>query len=490
MNWYNRLKLSQVSDGVSEQEQSIQTVQNTHPSPPIVQNQPVQPSQPVGPQPTGAQSTIQFNKNKRPFFQIYGNTFPIKDKLGKKGLGFRFYQGTWGYPADKLRDEPGKRQVLEGLGIDTSVLDNEAALTYQDKEPEQQGPISGVDEQLLKMKSGVEKAIAEAEGSSSEKVRQILAHVHNTIEQLASQVDDAAGSEFVKSFLQFAAKFHSYSFGNQMLIWIQKPDSTKVAGEKQWLSNFGRQVDRARAKPIHIIAPRSFVTDEGKEAKKRIFAQYANDQQSAWRIWNSVKKEKNYERVYFTGAQVFDVSDTDVVEGWSGKEGEKPYEPSDWRKDSNEPVEELTALVNAGVSWAESSGIDIDTEAMDAATGGYSAGMKIRINDTFDGINKLSTLVHEMAHEVLHHTEDGMKQRKEWSRKELEIDAETSAYIVLSHYGFETKDTPNYLALWRATGKDVKDRRDNISKAVKTIIHGMDKMMSRQEVGLEEENIQ
>jgi hypothetical protein len=59
----------------------------------------------------------------------------------------------------------------------------------------------------------------------------------------------------------------------------------------------------------------------------------------------------------------------------------------------------------------------------------------------------------------------------------LEVDAESVAFIVLGHYGFETKDSPNYIALWRGTGKDVRDRQANISKATKEIIEGIEGSM-------------
>lgn len=55
------------------------------------------------------------------------------------------------------------------------------------------------------------------------------------------------------------------------------------------------------------------------------------------------------------------------------------------------------------------------------------------------------------------------------------MDAESTAFIVLSHYGFETQDTPRYIALWQGTGLDVRKRREAISKAVKAIIEGINK---------------
>jgi len=81
-----------------------------------------------------------------------------------------------------------------------------------------------------------------------------------------------------------------------------------------------------------------------------------------------------------------------------------------------------------------------------------------------------STYVHEVAHELLHWKDPEGKQS---SRRDKEIDAESTAYIVLKHFGFETKDTSNYLALWQAKGDDVRARRKNIHRAATEIINGI-----------------
>jgi predicted AlkP superfamily phosphohydrolase/phosphomutase len=163
---------------------------------------------------------------------------------------------------------------------------------------------------------------------------------------------------------------------------------------------------------------------------------------------------------------------------------------SDWSKDNNETQEEITAMVNALSDFIKEKNLDLDNEKMDAEMGGYSAGGKIRINDTFKGINLFSTLVHETAHELLHWMQNekgSYSSDKTVGRKEREIDAETTAYVVLSHFGFETKDAPNYLALWRATGEDVRSRKTHIQKAASEIITAIKKhMVNRTELPAEE----
>jgi hypothetical protein len=415
------------------------------------------------------------------FFKIYGNTWSIKDRLKeiknptpkskhKNDNLFSYFKGTWSAPVYLLANNMEARQALEDMGVSTSLLDDPSLLQPVIPNPtDQPGPIealetqSSTDKQLAKMKAGIDKAIKDSSG----KPKEIFAYIDRVIDQLANQVDEAAASEFVQSFLAFSAKFYNYSFSNQMLIWIQKPMATKVAGASDWFGKFGRAVTNWD-NYIWINAPIIRTTLQGEEEKKKM----PKD------VWEQDKK--NYQYTNFKQVKVYDVEDTQVVEGWVGPNGEKPFKPAEWRQDPNDAMEEITALVNASLDWGRAKGIDVDSEEMASSLGGYSAGGKVRINSTYDGINKFSTLIHELAHEILHQNKEYKeKSGSEEGSKHREIDAETVAYVVLKHYGFETKDTPRYLALWKATGEDVKQRRNNIVLAVKEIVRGIDSAIGK-----------
>lgn len=428
----------------------------------------------------GVQSVIRKNQYGRHFFTLYGNTFDIKDKI--KDMGFKFFQGTWSKPADLITDSD--KNTLKGLGVDISVLDIPVETTEQSKDrnvaQESQGsavqpekPKTPVEQELEKMKYGVELAMKKEEGG--EKVRGLLQFIDRMIEKVASMTDDASQSEFVKSFLSFSAKFHNYSFHNQILIWVQKPDATYVNGFRKWME-MGREVTNWD-NGIVVIAPMIKKVKLSPEEASSLPPEEAE---------NSYKTHTR-----FSGVKVYDISDTRPIPGWEEMKGKKPFEPTQWRKDSNEAREEITSLVNAVIGWAKSQNIDYGYEKMAEEMGGFSAGGKIRINDTYQGINLFSTAVHEIAHELLHwESTEETKRSKEsrlTTRQQKEIDAETTAYIVLQHYGFETVDTPNYLALWKAKGEDIKERREHINKAVKTIIKAIDSEMART---IAEENVE
>jgi hypothetical protein len=193
--------------------------------------------------------------------------------------------------------------------------------------------------------------------------------------------------------------------------------------------------------------------------------------------------------MYFLAVAVYDISSTSPIAGWKDKQGQGPYEPGSWRKDDNTEEEQITLLVKSASQFANGMGITVDLEKeLRPELGGYSKGGEVVVNKLYKGINQFSTLAHEIAHEILHREDDDQKMLTQDTKQGKEIDAETAAYIVLQHYGYETKDTPNYIALWRGTGENVKQRRNNISKAVKIIIKGIDETMGKVLPPMEEED--
>jgi len=415
-------------------------------------------------EPSGIQSYLKKVDTKygeKVFLVLYGNTRPIAKQLGKSGLGFKYFKpnATWNMPVDKVT--PELREQLINLGVDVSCLDQPIPEKDQEiSEEPSETPLASTEEKLAEMKTEVQDALKES--GRNEKVRGLLTFIDRMIEKVGKMTDEAAQSEFVQSFIAFSAQFYNYSFRNQILIWIQNPRAKYVSGASDWLkkgrivTNFGKE------NAISILAPMT---------KKYDF----NEDERAGLSEEEVAAGKK--RTFFSPVQIYDIADTEPIPGWKDRKGNDPFEPKEWRQDSNEAIGEMTFLINAAWDWAkESQKIDIDVEEMSGSLGGFSAGGKVRINNTYDGINKFSTLVHEMAHELLHWDQITKKRPTDMQegKKDKEIDAETTAYIVLKHYGFDTEDSPNYLALWKADAESIKMRRDNIHKAVKEIINGID----------------
>jgi len=379
--------------------------------------------------------------------------FSKKEDL--KRMGFRYFGANGTYSLFSNKITPEIRSELQRLGVDLGGYDavhepTPAPVSEPPREP------SKSDATLEKMHSDLEKV-----KTSDKKAQTLIDSIEKMIEQVANSTDEAAKQSFIRNFLDFSSRFYNYSFHNQMLIWVQSRGQAQyVAGARQWEQKFGRTVKDWGA-GISILAP--------AKSKREV----ENP--------DTGEREKR-ESMYFIARSVYDVSATAPIPGHP-----KSFEPisrKDWSKDSNEDLEEIKGLVDALDSWAKENGILVSTEDMDGEKGGYSAGGRIAINNTFKGINMFSTYVHEVAHELLHWKDP---EGKKSSRKDKEIDAESTAYIVLKHFGLETQDTSNYLALWKATGDDVRARRKNIQKAAMEIINGIRGKVEPQESAEESE---
>ena len=385
------------------------------------------------------------------FIVLYGNTYPIKDTLKK--MGFRYFKGTWSTLESKLTDEI--KSKLENLGVDFSGLESSPEEKIIEKPTLEKTKTNSM---LDNMKDELEIAM-KSEGASP-KLKSLTTTIEKMIEKVASSTDEAAKQDFVKNFLKFSSKFYKYSVTNQILIWVQsKGKATHVASPTNWIK-LGRQV-KNWDEGIVIFAP-NFKTIEKDNP-----------------ITN--KKEK-LELKYFRTVKVYDFESTEPIPGH--KNSFKPLSIKDWRKDSDNDIEELNILINSLNEWIKEKSINVDYEELAEDLGGYSSGGKIAINNKLKGIRLFSVLVHETAHEILHWLESKSKSKlaSQSSRKEMEVDAETTAAIVSNYFGFETLDAPNYLALWRASGKDIIERKQNVNKSSKLIIEGIQSKIKEVEI--------
>ncbi|MAO19189.1 MAG: DUF1738 domain-containing protein [Phycisphaerae bacterium] len=213
--------------------------------------------------------------------------------------------------------------------------------------------------------------------------------IDQALERLSDELNNGK-SETMQAFLAMLAKFHRYSFGNIMLILAQRPEATQVAGYRAW-QGLGRQV-RKGEKGITIIAPMMLKKD----------SESGNDPEKVLR---------------FRATSVFDLSQTD---------GEELPAPTTMQ---GTPGEHLTQLRDFVISL----GISLDTEKDLCGPLGVSRGGSITILDNLNDPEGFSVLVHELAHEMLHHGENA--QRADKTTRELE--AEATAHAVCTAVGLE-----------------------------------------------------
>ena len=249
---------------------------------------------------------------------------------------------------------------------------------------------------------------------------ELTKRIHGFIEQLAEETDAARLSDEFQRYLEFSSKFHKYSWRNQMLIWMDNPDASYVAGYKKW-PQLGRHV-RQGEKGIPILAPIVYKRENG-----------AGEEES---------------RLSFKVVYVFDVSQT---------EGDPLPEP-EWKSPEKRP-----ALHQRLIVFAESRGIKVTVESLNGSTQGYSAGGHIAL-DVDAGT---STLIHEIAHELLHQSEARP------DRKTCELQAEAVAYTVGRHFGLESVSCSNYLAIWNTTAEGVRANLETIARCAGEVIDAM-----------------
>ncbi len=216
-----------------------------------------------------------------------------------------------------------------------------------------------------------------------------------------------------RRYLDAVSRFHTYSPSNTMLIWIQRPDATRVAGFHTWLS-LGRHV-RKGERGIRIFAPMPYrrtsaePNEETGEDEERLAIGHLR----------------------FRAVSVFDISQTD------GDELAQP--PVTWLQGLDEGG--LYADL-AAIAIAEGLTLDLhQTNASYGANGYYDRDRRvIWLAPTLSPVMSTKTLCHELAHHYAEHI---------GSRQEHETIAESVAYIVLGHFGIDASDYSfGYLACW------------------------------------------
>jgi len=258
---------------------------------------------------------------------------------------------------------------------------------------------------------------------SKEKVKEAFKLIEQGIEEITS-------SEKYKEFLAFTARFYNYSFRNQLLIWIQKPNATFVAGYKEW-QKMGRYV-RKGEKGIQILAPMRIKT------KKE----------------NEVGEEEEKEILLYKSTYVFDISQTE-----------------------GEPVPTLGDLVQTVPGETELYGMvkqisPFPVEELDDCEGadGYFRVKEqdIKIYSKNPPAHKLLTLIHEIAHGLLHNDRKNLPDKRV-----REIEAECVGYTVCHALGIDTSvNSFGYLVSYGGnfTKKLVKESRERIQRAANTIL--------------------
>ena len=282
------------------------------------------------------------------------------------------------------------------------------------------------------------------------------------MKQLKAGVEGIQDSYQFRMFLTTMSKFHDYSIGNQILIMLQKPEAVRVAGFNTW-KDLGRWVKKGE-KGIAIMAPvmppRSKATCPGCGAEVSRKARYCPECGHGLETTSGFDIEQPR---YFRVVYVFDLNQT---EGEDLPEFEVPVLTGE----ANEELftDLLDHMKRRGV------GVDVDSRPqMDPGIKGFYSQAGIWVRPEEPRAQQLKTLLHEIAH----YYSEGVFHIP---RQDAETIAESAAFVVGTHFGFDTgvRSFP-YVALWAKDKKVLENNLGAIRKVSTTIIEALEEIKTR-----------
>ena len=298
---------------------------------------------------------------------------------------------------------------------------------------------------------------------TSEKPAEKLKEITDRLEQGIAELFD---SERYKEYLKVMSKFHNYSFRNTVLIAMQKPDASLVAGFSAWKNNFERNVMKGQ-KGIKIIAPSPYKI---KQEMQKIDPH--TQKPIIGKDGKPVTEEKEVTIPAYKVVSDFDVSQTE------GKEL------------PDIAVDELTGDVDRYKDFfaalEKTSPVPIAFENIEGGSHGYYhlEDKRIAINEGMSELQTLKTAIHEIAHAKLHDIDLNApkdEQQPHVDRRTREVEAESVAYTVCQHYGLDTSDYSfGYVAGW-SSGRELSELKsslETIRSAAAEIINSIDENLA------------
>ena len=313
--------------------------------------------------------------------------------------------------------------------------------------------------------------------TNKDRMREIVDSIENGIKELFE-------SDKYRKYLATMSRFHRYSVNNTMLIYMQRPDATHVAGFNKWRDQFGRNVLKGE-KGIRIIAPTPY--------KKKVEEIKTDPETNAPVLdadGKAIIEEKEIRIPMFKVVSVFDVSQT------AGK-----------------PLPQLAADLSGNVQQYEvfmealrrASPVPMEIKPVARDTDGFFSikAQSITIRAGMSEVQTVCAAVHEIAHAKLHDYEhmteladDGetILVPGEKSRNTEEVEAESISYAVCQYYGIETGENSfGYIATW-SKGKELKELRaslETINKTASELITDIDRHFVEicKERGIDRENL-
>ena len=294
--------------------------------------------------------------------------------------------------------------------------------------------------------------------SSEQTISQLVANKDTKAlaEHLKEGMKNYLDSEQFKSFLDTMSKFHNYSLNNIHLLKMQNPNVSQVASFNKWKTDFDRTVKKG-SKALKIWVPYQVKTKISANQNELSFSPSENEME-----------EKEVTVTRFKLGNVFDVSQTE------GKELPKAI------NELTGDVKDYEDLYRAAKAVSMDNQVPISFEEIkrESTNGYYSPDEnRIVISKGLKGQEQiLKTIFHEMAHADLHRGSNAQYGDDQYRKQELQ--AESVAYVVANHFGFDTSSYSfGYLAIWAKDKngfEDMVEQLQVVQKEAKSLIDRMD----------------
>lgn len=263
--------------------------------------------------------------------------------------------------------------------------------------------------------------------SAEDRPAAMSAAIDAAVGRLAEQLAGGHTQGFL-DYLAFTSRFHAYSAGNVMLIMLQKPDATRVAGMGRW-NTLGYRV-RKGERALFVWCP---ILRKVRDADTGLVGE---------------------ELVGFRPGPVFDASQLDGLD-------ERPL-PSPFP----EQPDDVEGLYHDLAGKIRAAGISVEEKPLPSGTQGVSQGGEITINTGMGSRQRVAVLLHELAHELGHHGPD----QAQHTREQKELEAEAVAFVVAAVLGLEIPSSADYVLNWHGSPEQLKASLGVIQRLTKACL--------------------
>jgi len=425
------------------------------------------------------------------------DTFAVKDKLKEFGAKWDGMGRKWYFI---LSSDPTNRQTQ----IERFVKPCVEYLKSVEKEPNG----NDADAEIRKILSQIDGVIASIDSQPSVEVQDVdTKEIKDKLVQFKQELIESFKNNTFREKMAPIIKFRqaqgaSYSLLNSILIMMQRPNAKMVKSAGNW-RKANKEV-KPGAKPICLWVPlgqRAHTPEENKKIEEDFFKKVSKlygreiKSKNELNIGDREKLEKKLKEVVATSFDLkprfYDIADVTQMEGKEDLIGSvEGLDNVEWFDSQTPEDENSIKLYNAALATIQEFGINVSfVDDLGGARGVSKGGAIDILKDAPKSIGTVSTLVHEMSHELLHQTylkNKGTGEEdyasyfvgKEFGTKIVEQQAEISAWIVMRNFGYDMQTAKNYVACWGGDEKTAAYAFDTVAKVATRIIKGMNENMA------------